>query len=94
MIKSEDLEARRSDGYRTLTNPQLRGEGNWPKVTLYALMEARIFFSTDAMLTNIPFWFKVTPVPCEQLPGSCWWALSAGDGSKFLCVVAAAWLLM
>ena len=59
VVQSPELEARRSDGFRTLLAPQLRGEGNWPKVALYAAYEARIFFSADALLTSVPFWFKV-----------------------------------
>jgi hypothetical protein len=39
--------------------PQLRGEGNWPNVALYAAYTARIFFAVDAMLSAVPFWFKV-----------------------------------
>ena len=74
LLRPEELEVRRSDGFRTLLAPQLRGEGNWPKVALYAAYEARTFFCADALLTCVPFWFKVTAAPWAgvalSLPGS------------------------
>ena len=59
VLQPHELELRRNDGFRQVLAPQLRGEGNWPKVALYAAAEARIFFCADALLTSIPFWFKV-----------------------------------
>ncbi|KAK9803241.1 hypothetical protein WJX73_008882 [Symbiochloris irregularis] len=58
VLLPEELELRRTDGYKGMLAPLLRGEGNWPKVALYAASEARIFFCADALLTSIPFWFK------------------------------------
>lgn len=60
VLLPEELELRRADGFRPIQAPMLRGEGNWPKVALYAAAEARVFFCADALLTSIPFWFKVS----------------------------------
>lgn len=59
LLSSSELEARRPDGFKFITAPVLRGEGNWPSISLYAPMEQRIHITVDALLARIPFWLKV-----------------------------------
>lgn len=59
LLSSSELEARRPDGFKFIIAPVLRGEGNWPSISLYGTMEQRIHFTVDALLARIPFWFKV-----------------------------------
>jgi len=59
LLSSSELEARRPDGFKFIIAPVLRGEGNWPTISLYGTMEQRIHFTVDALLARIPFWFKV-----------------------------------
>ena len=59
LLSSSELEARRPDGFKFITAPVLRGEGNWPSISLYAPMEQRIHVTVDALLARIPFWLKV-----------------------------------
>ena len=78
LLGSTELEARRPDGFKFIIAPLLRGEGNWPSVSLYASLEQRIHFTMDALLARIPFWLKVplctlltqpmcSPVICKPL---------------------------
>ena len=59
VLSSSELEARRPDGFKFIVAPVLRGEGNWPGISLYATMEQRIHYTVDALLARIPFWLKV-----------------------------------
>lgn len=59
LLSSSELDARRPDGFKFITAPVLRGEGNWPSISLYAPMEQRIHITVDALLARIPFWLKV-----------------------------------
>ena len=61
-MSSAELEARRPDGFKFIIAPLLRGEGNWPSVSLYGSLEQRIHFTVDALLARIPFWLKVPPL--------------------------------
>eukprot|EP00884_Botryococcus_braunii_P022264 jgi/Botrbrau1/8721/Bobra.0311s0031.1 len=71
LLGPAELDLRRADSFRGLVAPQLRGEGNWRNVALYATHTARIFFAVDAMLSAVPFWFK----------GDEWmrWQIDMGD---------------
>ena len=60
LLSISELEARRPDGFKFITAPVLRGEGNWPSISLYAPMEQRIHVTVDALLARIPFWLKVS----------------------------------
>ena len=59
LLSSSELESRRPDGFKFITAPVLRGEGNWPSVSLYAPLEQRVHVTVDALLARIPFWLKV-----------------------------------
>ena len=59
LLSNSELEARRPDGFKFIIAPVLRGEGNWPSVSLYGTTEQRIHFTVDALLARIPFWLKV-----------------------------------
>ena len=63
LLSSSELESRRPDGFKFMTAPLLRGEGNWPSVSLYGTLEQRILHTVDALLARIPFWLKVCPLP-------------------------------
>lgn len=65
LLSSSELEARRPDGFKFITAPVLRGEGNWPGISLYASMEQRIQYTVDALLARIPFWVKVLSSCCR-----------------------------
>ncbi len=64
LLSNSELEARRPDGFKFIIAPVLRGEGNWPTVSLYGTMEQRIHFTVDALLARIPFWLKVCLLSC------------------------------
>ena len=75
LLSDSELESRRPDGFKFMTAPLLRGEGNWPSVSLYGTLEQRILHTVDALLARVPFWLKVAPCPlpllyCSQCP-SC-----------------------
>ncbi|KAL4423903.1 hypothetical protein ABPG75_001204 [Micractinium tetrahymenae] len=57
-LGGSELEALRSDGYRTLVAPFLRGEWNTSKTGLLAPAEQRILLAVDALLGAVPLWFK------------------------------------
>ncbi|KAL4434797.1 hypothetical protein ABPG77_005324 [Micractinium sp. CCAP 211/92] len=57
-LGGSELEALRSDGYRTLVAPLLRGEWNTSKTGLLAPAEQRILLAVDALLGAVPVWFK------------------------------------
>lgn len=67
LLSSSELEARRPDGFKFITAPVLRGEGNWPSISLYATLEQRIHITVDALLGRIPFWLKVASSDCPCL---------------------------
>jgi hypothetical protein len=54
-----ELGAHRWDGFRGLLAPRLRGEGNWPRLTLASAPEARMVACLDALLGRLPFWLEV-----------------------------------
>ena len=58
IVSEQEMTGRRPDGMRGILAPQLRGEGNWPKLGLYSSYETRIFYAVDALLSDVPFWFK------------------------------------
>ena len=67
LLSNSELEARRPDGFKFITAPLLRGEGNWPSVSLYGTLEQRILHTVDALLARIPFWLKVlTSLSCPE----------------------------
>lgn len=67
LLSSSELEARRPDGFKFIVAPVLRGEGNWPGISLYATMEQRIHYTVDALLARIPFWLKVSHIRHVQV---------------------------
>lgn len=48
----------RPDGFRGITAPLLRGEGNWPGVALYASAQHRAQVAAEALLSTLPFWHQ------------------------------------
>ncbi|DBB03841.1 TPA: hypothetical protein ACH3X1_012936 [Trebouxia sp. C0004] len=89
LLSSSELEARRPDGFKFIIAPVLRGEGNWPSISLYGTMEQRLHFTVDALLARIPFWFKgetwlARHAHVLQVVGA---ARSAGDMAKALLFV-------
>lgn len=48
----------RSDGYRGLVAPLLRGEWEGQRAGLYLPPEARLSHALDALLAAVPFWFR------------------------------------
>ncbi len=54
LLSSSELEARRPDGFKFIIAPVLRGEGNWPSISLYGTMEQRIHFTVDALWHAYP----------------------------------------
>ena len=70
VIGAPELASRRPDGLRGIVAPQLRGEGNWPLPRAAALagLDARIFHAVDALMADVPFWFRVRLLPRPLRP--------------------------
>lgn len=68
LLGPAELELRRTDGFRNLVAPHLRGEGNWPGAALDATPATRIFHAIDALLSAVPFWFKVAIAMPHHIP--------------------------
>lgn len=58
-ISGAELANKRVDGAKGKVAPLLRGEGNWPEKGTHLSFTRRIFLCVDALLGDLPFWFKV-----------------------------------
>ena len=67
-VGGAELANKRIDGAKGKVAPLLRGEGNWPDKGTHLSFTRRIFLCVDALLSDLPFWFKVCPSPagCKQ----------------------------
>lgn len=63
LLSSSELEGRRPDGFKFIVAPVLRGEGNWPSVSMYGTMEQRMQHTLEVLLARLPFWLQVHPPP-------------------------------
>lgn len=71
LLSSSELEARRPDGFKFVVAPVLRGEGNWPSVSMYGTMEQRMQHTLEVLMARLPFWLQVTllhPAEAEPVP--------------------------
>ena len=60
MATAEELQNKRIDGVRGKVAPFLRGYGHWPDTNSQIAHAENFYQCVEALLGDIPFWFKVT----------------------------------